>query len=73
MDMSDLAFLMGGDFEAAPDAASDYRNIWVVAEVAEGGASRVTRQVMGKARELGVVVVLNLMLGILAPPAIQGI
>lgn len=53
MDMSDLAFLMGGDFEAAQDAGSDYRNIWVVAEVADGRVSRVTRQVMGKARELG--------------------
>jgi electron transfer flavoprotein alpha subunit len=53
MDMSDLAFLMGGDFEAPQEAHNDYRNIWVVAEVAEGRVSRVTRQVMGKARELG--------------------
>jgi electron transfer flavoprotein alpha subunit len=53
MDMSDLAFLMGGDFDAPQEAGSDYRNIWVVAEVAEGRVSRVTRQVLGKARELG--------------------
>lgn len=53
MDMSDLAFLMGGDYESPQDAGGDYRNIWVVAEVSEGRVSRVTRQVLGKARELG--------------------
>lgn len=52
MDMSDLAFLMGGDM---PEESSgpDYRNIWVVAERGPDGVSRQTRQAMGKARELG--------------------
>lgn len=52
MDMSDLAYLLGGDM---PEESSgpDYRNIWVVAERGEDGLSRLTRQVMGKARELG--------------------
>lgn len=52
MDMSDLAFLMGGDL---PEEASgpDWRGIMVVAEVQGDGVSRTTRQVLGKARELG--------------------
>lgn len=52
MDMSDLAFLMGGDL---PEESSgpDWRGIWVVAEVQGEGVSRTTRQVLGKARELG--------------------
>ncbi len=52
MDMSDLAFLMGGDL---PEESSgqDWRGIWVVAEVAGNGVTRTTRQVLGKARELG--------------------
>lgn len=52
MDLDDLAFLMGGD---APDdgAGPDWRGIWVVAEYQADGATRVTRQVLGKARELG--------------------
>lgn len=52
MDMSDLAFLMGGDL---PEASSgpDWRGICVVAEVQGDQASRATRQVLGKARDLG--------------------
>jgi electron transfer flavoprotein alpha subunit len=50
MDLDDLAFLLGDD--APADAGGDYRNIWVVAERQGDGVSRVTRQVLGKAREL---------------------
>src|SRR5690606_31148079 len=53
MDMSDLAFLMGGDYESSQEAGSDYRNVWVVAGSESGSVTRVTRQVRGKARELG--------------------
>jgi electron transfer flavoprotein alpha subunit len=52
MDLDDLAFLMGED-APSESAGADYRNIWVVAERAGAGVSRTTRQVMGKARELG--------------------
>lgn len=51
MDLDDLAFLLGDD---APSEGSgpEYRNIWVLAERQGDGLHRVTRQVMGKAREL---------------------
>lgn len=52
MDMSDLAFLMGGDLPEE-SAGPDWRGIWVVAELAAGEPSRTTKQVLGKARELG--------------------
>jgi electron transfer flavoprotein alpha subunit len=52
MDLDDLAFLMGDQAEAE-SAGTDYRNIWVVAERSGAGVTRVTRQVMAKARELG--------------------
>lgn len=52
MDLDDLAFLLGDD-ASADEGAADYRNIWVVAERQGDGVSRVTRQVLGKARELG--------------------
>jgi electron transfer flavoprotein alpha subunit len=52
MDMNDLAFLMG-DFGSEEERGSDYRNIWVVAELSNGTPSRTSRQVLGKARELG--------------------
>lgn len=52
MDLDDLAFLLGEDAAASGDDAVTYRNIWVVAERQGEGVSRVTRQVMGKAREL---------------------
>ena len=52
MDMSDLAFLMGGDLPEE-SAGPDWRGIWVVAELADGEASRTTKQALGKARELG--------------------
>lgn len=52
MDMSDLAFLMGGDLPEE-SAGPDWRGIWVVAECQADGVSRTTRQVLGKARELG--------------------
>ena len=52
MDMDDLAFLLG-DSAPSEGGSGDYRNIWVVAERQGDGVSRVTRQVMGKARELG--------------------
>lgn len=51
MDMDDLAFLLGG--ELPQEGSSDYRNIWVLAEAQGGKLSRLTRQVLGKARELG--------------------
>ena len=52
MDLNDLAFLMGGDL---PEESSgpDWRGIWVVAERQGEEPSRTTRQVLGKARELG--------------------
>jgi electron transfer flavoprotein alpha subunit len=51
MDLDDLAFLMGGDM---PDeGAADWRGIWVVAEAGPQGVSRLTRQALGRARELG--------------------
>lgn len=52
MDLSDLAFLMGGELPESD--SSEHRNLWVVAETdAQGALTRATRQVMGKARELG--------------------
>lgn len=51
MDLSDLAFLMGG--ELPEDNGNDWRGIWVVAEPTPDGVSRVSRQMMSKARELG--------------------
>ncbi|MEB3198280.1 MAG: electron transfer flavoprotein subunit alpha/FixB family protein [Candidatus Sericytochromatia bacterium] len=51
MDLSDLAFLMGGDLPEA--AGDDWRGIWVVAEPAETGVTRGSRQAIAKARELG--------------------
>jgi electron transfer flavoprotein alpha subunit len=52
MDMDDLAFLLGGELPAE-DAGDQHRNIWVVAERSGEGVSRLSRQVLGKARELG--------------------
>lgn len=52
MDMDDLAFLLGGELPQ-DDASGGYRNIWVVAEQQGEGLSRLTRQALGKARELG--------------------
>lgn len=52
MDLDDLAFLLGED-APSESAGPDYRNIWVVAERSGDGVSRVTRQIMRKARELG--------------------
>lgn len=51
MDLDDLAFLMGEDAAPATEGG-EYRNIWVIAERQGDGVSRVTRQIMGKAREL---------------------
>jgi electron transfer flavoprotein alpha subunit len=52
MDMDDLAFLMGGDLPEET-AGPDWRGICVVAEVQGDQCTRATRQVLGKARELG--------------------
>jgi electron transfer flavoprotein alpha subunit len=51
--MDDLAFLLGGDMPTGESSDTGHRNIWVVAERQGDGLSRVTRQVLGKARELG--------------------
>ena len=75
MDFNDLAFLMGGDMPQ-DDEGPRYRNIWVVAEHQGDGLSRVTRQVMGKARELGDrlgVRVEAVLLGHNAEPAAQAL
>lgn len=53
MDMDDLAFLLGGEMPTGESQGDDYRNIWVVAERSGDGVSRLSRQVLGKARELG--------------------
>lgn len=52
MDLSDLAFLMGGELPEASEG--EHRNLWVVAETTPTGEpTRATRQTLGKARELG--------------------
>jgi len=51
MDLDDLAFLLGSD-AGASEAQADYRHIWVLAERAAGGFTRVTRQMLGRGREL---------------------
>ncbi|MEB3329617.1 MAG: electron transfer flavoprotein subunit alpha/FixB family protein [Candidatus Sericytochromatia bacterium] len=51
MDLDDLAFLMGGDLPE--EGAADWRGIWVVAEAGPQGVTRLTRQALGRARELG--------------------
>jgi electron transfer flavoprotein alpha subunit len=51
MDLDDLAFLLGGD-TANTDAQEEWRNLWVLAQRSATGFTRVTRQMLGRGREL---------------------